>query len=1140
MFCFTFLTSVSALPQSNYAVVGGTITDPQGRAFGGATVQLTSVGTRAERHATSNEQGLFQMTGLLPGEYEMTVQAPNFSTLTQNLRLEVNQQLTLNLALKVASVQHVVEVQDLAPALHSTDSSVGEVVEPVAIEDLPLNGRKLVDLVLTVPGAHVGHGAQTGNMNPLYWRPGQRSAVSIGGNRPNANYYLLDGTTNTDPTFNTLNLSPSPDAVQEFKVQIGSYSAEMGGAGGGQINIVTRSGSNQFHGTVYEFLRNGALDAHSFDAMGTNHLVQNNFGASFGGPIMRNKSFFFVNYEGFRHAMAETMVDTVPTAMETMGDFSMSGVDIYNPFSSHANPNFDPTKPVTPSNPQVIRDQFPGDVIPQGMIDPAAQAFLMNHVPGPNMDMMNDMLAMPCGSAMMGAPTVVGAGTDCNNYIDVRNELHAADQGTLRVDHMFERGDSLSGRYSASAERGFTPGEMVSGLGSLLPGFGSFHDNFSQQGSITWNRVVNPGVLNSAALTISRLAMHRSSENSDSNDIVSELGIQGVGFGGAGAFGAPFFNVQGYSPMGDNYAATPMKAWDTLIEGRDALSWQRSRHSWKFGGSYRRFIWPMWGFFQNRGYYQFTKGFTTRTATNDPTGSALASFLLGLPAVKQRQAGIPQMQLRQWYVDGFAQDSWRITQNTTIEAGLRYEYMDPLVDISYTNTNLTFQNGVPSVFVGGQNGYPRGLKYANARNFAPRLGISQAIPNYGIVLHSAFGMFYTPVDMNTWCNQRHNVPFVFPETQQSDNFTPAAGLVSSHLNFADPVLGQTTVSFTAMDPRAPSQYIEQWSLSVEKSLGAQTTLELGYLGSHGVHWQRAHLINNAPPGPGAIGPRRPFKTLTFVPDTVLPANVVVVRPALGCPNGSICFPVSTINLLENTAQSWYDAGYVNVRRRYLRGLTFLANYTWSKNLSDAPDFRSPMFESTIPQNNNDLEAEKGPGCDVRHRFALSAVYDIPGLTRSGLLSAVTKHWQLSTVYQVQAGFPFTVSVFGDTANSGTVLGENPIRANVTGQPIFTHGTHSASAWFNTAAFAAPPAFTFGNVGRNSVYGPGLQTLDCAVVRDFGIGERMKIQFRGEFFNALNHTNLGTPDRFVNTPQFGTITESTTPGREIQLSARLSF
>ena len=254
----------------------------------------------------------------------------------------------------------------------------------------------------------------------------------------------------------------------------------------------------------------------------------------------------------------------------------------------------------------------------------------------------------------------------------------------------------------------------------------------------------------------------------------------------------------------------------------------------------------------------------------------------------------------------------------------------------------------------------------------------------------------------------------------------------------------------------------------------------------------------------------------------------------------MCFPVSTINLLEDTAQSWYDAGYVNVRRRYSHGLTFLGNYTWSKNLSNAPDFRSPMFESSIPQNNNDLAAEKGPACDVRHRLAMSAVYSVPGFTNSKWTSALTKNWQLSTVYQVQTGFPFTISVFGDTANSGTVLGENPIRGNYTGLPVFGSGTRTATEWFDPAAFATPAAYTFGNAGRNSIYGPGMQTLDFAVAREFSLTEHAKFQFRGEFFNALNHTNLGTPDRFVNTPQFGTITEATTPGREIQLSARLSF
>src|SRR5205807_9521795 len=231
----------------------------------------------------------------------------------------------------------------------------------------------------------------------------------------------------------------------------------------------------------------------------------------------------------------------------------------------------------------------------------------------------------------------------------------------------------------------------------------------------------------------------------------------------------------------------------------------------------------------------------------------------------------------------------------------------------------------------------------------------------------------------------------------------------------------------------------------------------------------------------------PFKTLTFVPGTALtPSSTNAVMQ-------SGTFPVSTINLLENTAQSWYDAGYVNARRRYSQGFSFLANYTLAKNLTNAPDFRSPMDEASIPQNNRDLNAEKGPGCDVRHRFALSSVYDIPAFRRQEWLRLVTQDWHLSTIYQVQSGMPFTISVFGDTANSGTVLGENPIRANVTGQPVFVPGTHTAAEWFNPAAFAAPPAFTYGNAGRHSVYGPPIQTLDCAPVRPFRVRERTRFQ-----------------------------------------------
>jgi hypothetical protein len=1116
------VTGAVTLPaQSNYAVVNGSILDPQHRPIAGAQIHILTRATGATREVVSNGVGLYEIAGLEPGVYTLTVDHPGFKQATQAVNLEVGQQATLDWLLSLGSENQTVTVQAWGELLKTQDASVGEVVDQRSVDSLPLNGRMLIDLVLTVPGAHISHGAATGDMNSLYWRPGQRSAVSIGGSRPNGNYFLLDGATNTDPTFSTQNLSPSPDAVQEFQVETGSYSADMGGAGGGQINIVTRSGSSHFHGTAYEFLRNGDMDAHSFNQMGTsNFLVQNNFGASLGGPVKHaGKTFFFLNYEALRHVEIDAMVDTVPTAAEDSGDFSQSGVNIYDPNSTTANPNYNPSLPASKSNPQYIRQQFSYNgvfnVIPPNRLTKAASIMLNQYTPQPN---TMDMGVM----TMMGQPTVIGAGNDANNYLDTRKERMTDDQGTFRVDHSFANGDTAFLRYSAGSEYGFMP--------EGLPGFGFYHGNLSQQGTAAWTRILSTHMVNLASVAVSRLVMMHTTESAGKNDIVDQLGITGTGFGGPNAWGAPYFNVQGYSPLGDNYLATPMHAWDTVIEGRDALNWQIGRHSAKFGGAYQKFIWPMWGFFQNRGYYQYTNGYTTQYALNDgASGSSLADFLLGLPAARQGQVGIPQMQLRQWYADGFAQDAWRLTATTTLNYGVRYEFMSPLVDLDYTNTNLDLSSGAPQVFIGGQNGYPRGLMYSNLLKFAPRLGLAQSLPRLGLVWHAAYGIFYTPVDMNTWCNQRHNVPYVFPETAQSDPYIPSI----TTLNLPTPVLGTTAVSFTALQLHAPPQYVQQWSTSFEKQLGSQTTLEVGYLGAGGFHLQRSHLINNAQPGPGLIQPRRPFPKISFVSNTVFPTAVASTMT-------SSTFPATTINLLENTSRSWYDAGYVSVRRRASNRLSFLANYTFAKALENAPDFRSPMFEAATPQNNYDLNAEKGPGCDIRHRVAVSAVYGSPTVGPNRLVQDLTRDWRGSVEYQVQSGFPMTISVFGDTANAGTVVGENPIRANSTGAKIFAPGTRNSTTWFNPGAFAAPPAYTFGNVGRNTVYGPGLQTMDLALDRSFNVAEKTRFEARAEFFNAFNHTNLGTPNRFVNTSSFGSITEVATPGREIQLSARLSF
>ncbi len=1090
VFCLASAACLHA--QSNLANLHGMVRDPQHRPVANATVLLDSTDTGARRQFATSAEGTYVAPAVPSGHYTISVKASGFANMSQNLTVEVGQSLALDFDLQLASLNQSVTVKAGSVVMDSTKSSIGEVIEPKSIQYLPLNGRMILSLVTTVPGAHMSAGAQTGEGNARYWRPGQNSAFSIGGSRPNANYYLLDGAVNTDPTFWTENISLSLDAIQEFRVDVSSYTAADSGGGGGQINVVTRSGTKQFHGTLYDYVRNGALDAHTFQQMGNNYLVQNQFGGSLGGPIAHaGQTFFFVNYEGYRHLQADTMVDTVPTLAEINGDFSQSGVNIYNPFSTQ---------------PDGSRNQFPGNKIPAGMLNPVPVQFMTQYLPRPNMGMM---------------------GEDSNNYLDVRNEQQNWNQGTLRIDHDLHRGDLIFARYSASSETGFSP--------INLPGFGVSNNNLAQQAIGSWTHTFSPSLLDTASIAASRLSMLSFSQNGNVNDIIGQLGIQGVGFGGKPAWGAPWFAVQGYSGFGDSFANVPGHEWDTTFEGRDTLYWQHNRHDFQFGASYRRYVWPMQGYFQNRGFYQFTKGYTSRTASNDGTGSALASFLLGLPVVRQRQAGIPAMSLRGWFADAYAEDQWRIATNTTINYGLRYEYTSPLWDSHYTNSNLDTSSGTPVAFIGGQQHYPNSLTFANHLNFAPRFGIAQNIPRLGIVVRGAYGIFYTPADYTVWCDARHNVPLVFPETNQGDNYTPSTSMEG--FNFAPAVLGKTVVSYASFSLHPAPQYVQQWNLSIEKSLGSSTTVDVGYLGASGIHLMRAVLINNALPGPGAIEPRRPFPRISFAEGTTIPSSIEGTPINIS----SLSFPVSAIYRLENNAQSWYDAGYVNLRRRYSKGLSLLANYTFAKSLTNAPDFRSPNNEEAIPQNNNNLAAEKGPaGDDIAQQLSASAVYEPQPWARSRWTRVATEGWMLSTVWQSMTMDPFTISVIGDTANAGTILGANPIRANLTGKPIFGPGTRNSTHWFSPSAFAPPAPYTFGNVGRNTVFGPAMHTVDLSAQRTIPLRRETALLLRGDFFNSLNHTNLGSPDRYVNTPQFGSITMAMTPGREIQLSARIQF
>ena len=1090
--------------QGSTAALAGVVRDQQNLPVPGATVTVTGTESSVSRAATSNPDGGFDFPGLLPGEYLLTTELAGFERQQQQVRLEVNQRVRTDVVLRPRGVSQQVDVVQTVPLLHVSDAVVGEVIGERQVAELPLNGRQFLELALLVPGAHTGHGAQMGDMSPLYWRPGQNSALSIAGARPNSNVYLLDGTVNTDPSFNTFVISLPPDSIREFQIQTGTYTAELG-AGTGQINVVTKSGTFDVKGSLYEYVRNSKFDAPEF----TNPdelppFSQNQFGGTLGGPLGR-RFFFFGGYEGLRTTQHMSNIMFVPGSAVRLGDFS-GGKPIYDPLTNRANPDFNPALPISGANPQFLRTQFPGNTIPMDRINPIALQVLQKHVVQPNLDDPTD------------------------NYLDTRAQEFQNDSFNLRLDRSWTQGTSLFARYSLGNENGFTP--------ENLPGFGAFHDNRVQNLSVTLLNPTAKRLLTETRFGFARMRLHRYGETANGADLVTQLGIAGVGFGGSDAFGLPRFDVQGYDPFGDSLLCTPCRYWNSNFQVGERVTWSAGAHSIRFGGDARRFVWDMLGFFQNRGYFQFTSPITSRTSLADGTGDPLASFLLGMPALAQRQAGTPSMNMRQTTYDAFVQDDWRITSSLTLNAGLRYELQTPLQDIHKILTNLDFSRGAPVAFVGGQNGYPAGLVYTDKNNFAPRVGFAWAPHDAKNVLRAGAGIFYAYPDMNLWCNQVHNVPLVFPEIQTNNAATPAINT----FGFAPPALGRTLVGFTAIDTHLQIPRIEQASVSYERQLASNTMMQVGYLGAWGSSLDRSRLVNNAQPGPGGVQPRRPYQTIAFVPNTdlgPLPAGVTVQ---------SLTFPVGPINLLESTGRSAYNSFWILGKRSYSRGLSFLASYTFADSKTDAPAFRSPASEAEVPQNSFDPRADWGPsGCDILHRFVSSVIYKMPLSARGGesraakIAHAVFGDWQASVIYQWQSGFPFTISVFGDTANAGALLNVNPIRANaVPGvAAALPADERSTDRWFNTAAFTTPAPFTFGTATRNSVWGPSLSKADLALDRAIPLGA-VRFHFRVEAFNLLNTVNYGTPNRFVNTPQFGTITDAATGARQIQFVFRATF
>ncbi len=863
------------------------------------------------------------------------------------------------------------------------------------------------------------------------------------------------------------------------------------------MNVTTKSGSNNLHGSLFEFLRNKAVDSRPFNLAGELPQYQRNqYGGTVGGPIVKNRLFGFFAYEGLkvRQAGAALTTTPVPSALQRQGDFSQFKGGIFDP-DTLANG---------------VRTQFPGNQIPASRLNPLALA-AMNAMPLPS-------------------DPVAGTFVNFGEVLKQNNDNYSG-----RVDYTLNRKWNVFGRYSLGDEDAVIPGTVT--------GRSIFNPARTQHAVLGSTGVLKANLVNEARFGFSRLRVLNG---------VPELTFN---VGGQPTV-LPQFQVNPYPLMGGAGAFVTTATGggaaltrDNTYQFYDNVSWNRGRHSIKFGGGlyliqYNRYEAP-----NNLGRFQFTNGFTPRTAAADGTGDPLATMLLGLPATSSRSVGPSRIDGRQLQTSLYIQDDIHVTSNVTINLGLRYELAAPMHDAREQMSSIDYSK-VPSpqesfatkktgfynatLFVCGRSGYPEGCAYTDKNNFAPRVGVVWSA-NKKTVVKVGGGMFYANNDANPLFRLAAGLPNNIAQTLSSNNFIPQY----HNLNpFGANVVGPVQIQAAGIDINQRTSYSLQWNLSVQRELARNTVLEVGYLSTLGLKLEQNVQPNNANPGLGSPDPRRPYLGVQYAPDTPFPSYITVVGNTV---------PVGQINYLPHSAQSNYHSLFGRLEKRFSRGISFLSSYTWSKSITNAPQFRNAGGvngnENSPPQNSYDLASERSlASFHNEHRWINTFLYDLPIPKHKGVSSAIFGDTQLSGILSMQSGFPFTVNVSGDTAGIGAGTGGILIRPNyVYGSNVELSGSaRSTNRFFNTSAFALPATATFGNLGRNTIIGPSLTNLDMVIAKNVALSEAVKLQLRVECFNLFNHPNYNIVGRIINDPTtFGKVLSQLDP-RQVQFGLKLVF
>jgi Carboxypeptidase regulatory-like domain/TonB dependent receptor len=1117
---FFLMVAVASLPsfaQIDRGAIVGSVSDASGAVVRQATVTITNKDTGVAYSTAVNDAGEYQVLALIPGTYSVKITAQGFDTaLRDNISVHVQDRLSINFNLKVGTVNEQIVVTGVEPLLQTQNADVGSVVDTRRVNDLPLNGRRYADLALLEPGVQKFYAAN----NPAPDR------FSVNGNLELQNNFLLNGIDNNSWSENLQEFSvqvvqPPPDAVQEFRIQTRTYSSEFGNSAGAVVNATIKSGTNSYHGSLFEFLRNAKLDANSWinnrNDVPRGGFTQNQFGGTFGGPIIKDKTFFFADFERFTSRQSTSITSVVPTPLMKAGNFT----ELSNALS--------------PSPVPGQSGCYVGNILQAGCLDPVAGK-LMALLPDPNVT-----------GPGIGALGVPGSWTGASNYLfatSVPDDVYSLDG---RIDHNLNQSNRLFGSYSYRHVSRQDPPWTSNGV----IGSGNFATQYrihTQALALGWTRTITNSMVNDVRFGFTRDFAHSDPVGvtlgtSQAEELIGLTGIpDGPGSGGLPPIEINKLTRIGSSPWRPQYQIS--QAWN-IVEN---LSWLKGNHSFKFGYQYLKRSDNFLDLRAPQGELQSDGVYTNGGALGLP------DFLLGdIDGVHFTTPLVVH-----YYQPGhsfYAMDNWKLNHKLTLTYGLRYELFAPIRERDNRTSNFTPANGggIVTAASNASGWFDRALIHPDLNDFAPRLGFAYQMLDR-VVFRGGYGVFYQHNNrIGSESLLQLNPPFLLDvQLNQSgantvfqlQNGFPLNSILGSGFDL-------TQIQLRAQDPNQRSSYVGQTSFGTEVLLTGDTVLNATYVGNWGRKMNRlrdANMPRVTGFDNGCPVLQYPYANLSTV------TNIdTFAGPSQACQTtGQHAF----LELATNDGNTDFNALELSLQRRMSKGVGYSLGYTYSHGLAD---FGDNLTAAPLPQNSYNYAAEmSNSNLDIRHRFVGNFMWDLPfGRGRrflsSGGVGRWLGDWQFNGIITLQTGTPFSVTA----ANDGLLGFARAVYANCVGDP-FAGATGdpnlytTTGVFINPAAFAQPGPGTFGNCGPRKFHGPGIQTADLSLFKDFRFSERWNLQFRAEFFNAFNHPNFASPNADISSPgSFGKVTNTLAPilgtdsggpgdPREIQFALKLYF